>query len=179
VGGFSKPAFVEVSVQAPPSSITWWVSETFDIKFFGDALGDPLADELLSRLRQSPGGLTRTELSNALCRNRTAADLGRALTRLAEHRLATAKMEETSGRSAERWFATVGAASLPSSNSFNSYGVRNVSLVNIERVATGLKTSLPKLFEHSRASESSAYIPRMSPGSAVTDIRLGGKRTHV
>jgi transcriptional regulator with XRE-family HTH domain len=26
-------------------------------------------------------------------------------------------------------------------------GVRNVSLVNIERVAEGLKTSLPKLFE--------------------------------
>jgi transcriptional regulator with XRE-family HTH domain len=26
-------------------------------------------------------------------------------------------------------------------------GVRNVSLVNIERVARGLKTSLPKLFE--------------------------------
>lgn len=26
-------------------------------------------------------------------------------------------------------------------------GIRNVSLVNIERVARGLKTSLPKLFE--------------------------------
>ncbi|PYV99242.1 MAG: XRE family transcriptional regulator [Acidobacteria bacterium] len=26
-------------------------------------------------------------------------------------------------------------------------GIRNVSLVNIERVAKGLKTSLPKLFE--------------------------------
>ncbi len=27
-------------------------------------------------------------------------------------------------------------------------GVRNVSLVSVERVAKGLKTTLPKLFEH-------------------------------
>jgi hypothetical protein len=80
---------------------------------FGDALGDPLADELLSQLRRAPGGLTRTELSNALGRNRTAADLGQALTLLTEHGLAAANMEETSGRSAERWFAT-GASREPS-----------------------------------------------------------------
>jgi hypothetical protein len=64
---------------------------------FGDALGDPLADELLSRLRQDPAGLTRTELSNALGRNRMGADIDRALTVLAENGLSSAKL---SGRMA-------------------------------------------------------------------------------
>ena len=55
---------------------------------FGDALGDPLADELPSRLRQSTDGLTRIELSNALGRNRVGAHIDRALTVLAENGLA-------------------------------------------------------------------------------------------
>jgi Protein of unknown function (DUF3987) len=97
---------------------------------FGDALGDPLVDEILGRLRRAPGGLTRTELSNALGRNRTAADIGQVLIFLSDCELAKPKMEETSGRPAERWFATTTflgehlqahrAVSLPSSNSFNS-----------------------------------------------------------
>jgi hypothetical protein len=72
---------------------------------FGDALGDPLADELLRLLRSTAEGMTRTELNNALGRNRAAADIGRALTVLAEHGLARPTSEGTSGRSAERWFA--------------------------------------------------------------------------
>jgi hypothetical protein len=72
---------------------------------FGNALGDPLADELLRLLRQSPHGLTRTELNNALGRNKAAEHIGRALALLAEYGLAKGKREETSGRSAERWSA--------------------------------------------------------------------------
>jgi len=72
---------------------------------FGDALGDPLADELLSRLRQAPDGLTRTELSNALGRNRVGAHIDRALIVLAENGLAKCQTERTEGRPAERWFA--------------------------------------------------------------------------
>ena len=72
---------------------------------FGDALGDPLADELLGLLRQSLQGLTRTELNNALGRNKASAYIGRALALLAEYGLAKGKREETPGRSAERWFA--------------------------------------------------------------------------
>ena len=72
---------------------------------FGDALGDPLADELLLRLRQSPDGLTRTELNNALGRNRVGADIDRALRVLAENGLAKCETERTEGRPAERWFA--------------------------------------------------------------------------
>lgn len=72
---------------------------------FGDALGDPLADALLHLLRSTADGMTRTELSHALGRNRSAAEIGRALTVLAEHGWAKPKSEMTSGRPAERWFA--------------------------------------------------------------------------
>jgi hypothetical protein len=72
---------------------------------FGDSLGDPLADELLQMLRQNPAGLTRTDLSNALGRNRARTEIGRALTVLVENGLATSKLERTEGRPAERWFA--------------------------------------------------------------------------
>jgi hypothetical protein len=70
---------------------------------FGDALGDPLADELLQMLKQAPDGLTRTDLNNAFSRNRARAEIGRALTVLAENGLATCKAERTEGRPAERW----------------------------------------------------------------------------
>ncbi len=83
----------------------WQYCEESARFIFGDALGDPLADELLSRLRQSVDGLTRTELSNSLGRNRAGVDIGRALTLLAENGLARCQTERTEGRPAERWFA--------------------------------------------------------------------------
>lgn len=73
---------------------------------WGDALGDPLADEILRLLRSKPEGMTRTEINDAFRRNRSAADIGRALTLLTENALATSRKEETSGRSAERWVAS-------------------------------------------------------------------------
>jgi hypothetical protein len=72
---------------------------------FGDAVGDPVADELLLLLRRAPQGLTRTEVNNALGRNKPAADIDRALGVLAEHGLAKFETERTRGRSIERWSA--------------------------------------------------------------------------
>lgn len=72
---------------------------------FGDALGNPVADELLLLLRLAPQGLTRTEVNNALGRNKTAAYIDRALGVLAEHGLAKFVRERTAGRSTERWSA--------------------------------------------------------------------------
>jgi hypothetical protein len=75
---------------------------------FGDALGDPLADELLRLLRSNPQGLTRTDLSSYLGRNQTTARIGRALGLLLQHHLARREQQEqqeTGGRPAERWFA--------------------------------------------------------------------------
>ena len=73
---------------------------------FGDALGDPLADDILEvALGQNPGGPTHTEVSTAFGRNRTAADMNRALDLLSRHGLANPRIEHTSGRPAERWFS--------------------------------------------------------------------------
>ncbi len=97
----------------------WKYCEASARYIFGDALGDPLIDTLLSRLRAAPRGMTKTELNAALGRNRKADDINQALTLLSDRGLARMELEETSGRPAERWFAT-NHANLLSSNSFNS-----------------------------------------------------------
>jgi hypothetical protein len=74
---------------------------------FGAALGDPLADELLERLRWAgPKGLTRTEIRDAFRRNRSGDEIDRALAQLERLRLARRQAEPTKGRPAERWSAT-------------------------------------------------------------------------
>jgi hypothetical protein len=72
---------------------------------FGDSLGDPVADEILSALRRTSGGMTRTAISNLFGRNRNSDQIGAALAKL--HRLGLARFEEqkTGGRAAETWFA--------------------------------------------------------------------------
>jgi hypothetical protein len=73
---------------------------------FGDALGDPVADDLLRLLRGAPDGLTRWEISNALGRNVASDRIGRALALLAENGLARMQRQsEGPGRPAERWHA--------------------------------------------------------------------------
>ncbi len=73
---------------------------------FGDALGDPVADEILRVLRQTEDGLTRTEISKHFGRNRAASDISRALARLLEAGLAVCVPDAPAGgRPAERWFA--------------------------------------------------------------------------
>jgi hypothetical protein len=72
---------------------------------FGDALGDPLADDVRRLLQASPDGLTRTDLYHALGRHQSSERIGRALGLLLSHRLIRMERQETSGRTAERWFA--------------------------------------------------------------------------
>jgi len=83
----------------------WEYSEASVEYVFGDRLGDPDADAILSALRTSPNGLTRTEISNLFNRNRSAAQIQRALTSLAQKQLITAIVMPTDGRPVERWFA--------------------------------------------------------------------------
>ncbi len=73
---------------------------------FGAALGHPMAEILLYRLRAFPDGLTRTQLNEAFGHNRSSAHLHEALAFLAQRGLATAECEKTDGRPAERWRAT-------------------------------------------------------------------------
>lgn len=72
---------------------------------FGDALGDPTADEILRALRGTPAGLTRTEIGAIFDRNKSSTEVGRALTVLANAGLARFAREKTGGRPVERWFA--------------------------------------------------------------------------
>jgi len=75
---------------------------------FGDRLGDPDGDVLLSHLRQRPEGITRTEIHGLFGRNRSAAQVNRALTALEEKNLAR-RVEEVPDSNrrqrTERWYA--------------------------------------------------------------------------
>lgn len=74
---------------------------------FGTALGDPLADELLDRLRRAgPTGLTRTEIRDAFKRHRQGEEIDRALGLLEARALAGREDQATGGRPVERWYAT-------------------------------------------------------------------------
>lgn len=73
---------------------------------FGDALGDPIADEILRALRERPEGLTRTDLMHHFGRHLSGDQIGRALAVLAKGNFAQSSTERTSGRPAERWRAT-------------------------------------------------------------------------
>lgn len=72
---------------------------------FGDALGDPTADEILRALRGCTAGMTRTEVGAIFDRNKSSTEVGRALSVLANAGLARFAREKTAGRPVERWFA--------------------------------------------------------------------------
>ena len=75
---------------------------------FGDSLGDPVADTILSALKSAgTGGLTRTEIINLFSRNVPANQIARALTELSGRGLAMQrKGETTNGRPPEIWVFT-------------------------------------------------------------------------
>jgi hypothetical protein len=85
----------------------WRYCEASARYVFGDAVGGPVADELLFKLHAAgPNGLTRTELSYGLGRNRPTDEINRALGLLKYCRQADFRRDVTHGRPAERWFAT-------------------------------------------------------------------------
>lgn len=72
---------------------------------FGDALGDPTADRILSALRDRPEGMMREAIRDVFHRHKTAKEIGAALERLRSLRLVTSEKVKTRGRTAERWRA--------------------------------------------------------------------------
>jgi hypothetical protein len=83
----------------------WEYAEASARYIFGDALGDPTADDLLQALRATPAGMTRTQIRDHFGRNKSAGEIGRALGLLLEYDLAYRRSEATDGRTAERWLA--------------------------------------------------------------------------
>lgn len=86
----------------------WGYCESSVRYIFGDALGDPIADEILRQLRATKDGLTRTQVRDLFGRHRTADRIGLALSTL--ERLGKAKMvrRDSGGRPTEVWVATAG-----------------------------------------------------------------------
>ena len=84
----------------------WRYCEASALHTFGDALGDPIADDVLAALRGAGvSGMTRTALHGLFGRHRSAERLGAALKVLESRGLAIREMHQTTGRSAEIWKA--------------------------------------------------------------------------
>jgi hypothetical protein len=83
----------------------WRYCEDSARHIFGDALGNPVADEILRALRANANGLTRTEINDLFGRHRSKNHIASALTMLLQHCLANSTNESTAGRPAERWRA--------------------------------------------------------------------------
>ena len=73
---------------------------------FGDAVGDPVADELLEALRATPDGMTRTEIRDLFGRHRSGDRITAALRLLSTAGMVQMTTRETGGRPVERWHAT-------------------------------------------------------------------------
>ena len=83
----------------------WQYSEASCKFIFGDALGDPLADNILTILRSTAEGISRTELGARLGRHKPSAAITRALDSLSALNLVRREARATEGRTAELWFA--------------------------------------------------------------------------
>lgn len=81
----------------------WRYAERSAMFIFGDAVGDPTADDILRELRQRKDGMTRTEIRQLLGGSYAADRIQAALDLLRMHRLAYMTSEETGGRPTERW----------------------------------------------------------------------------
>lgn len=84
----------------------WKYAEASARYIFGDATGDPAADQIAEALKSAGGdGMTRTDISGLFGRNKSANQIGRALGMLLSIGRARRETEETKGRPSERWFA--------------------------------------------------------------------------
>jgi hypothetical protein len=85
----------------------WEYCEASAAYIFGDAVGDPVADEILRALRQAgEAGMTRTAIRDLFGRNRSGDRIGAALALLMGKGRAKVELRETGGRPVEIWFAT-------------------------------------------------------------------------
>jgi hypothetical protein len=84
----------------------WDYSEKSARYIFGDATGDPVADQIFEALRAAgKDGMTRTEISHLFGRNMSSERIARALSLLLSAGRVRRKTQKTGGRQAERWFA--------------------------------------------------------------------------
>lgn len=113
---------------------------------FAHMVGDPVRDRLLEALRERPLGITRTEIRDLFHRGRKRADITAALQSLADAGLAHVETQPSGGRPTERWFASLGAQPIESTepmkadrHATRAHGVSlmSVSSVRSDRVEHG------------------------------------------
>jgi hypothetical protein len=106
-------ALQDMSYVVTPDHLTaalalWEYCEASAKYIFGQRLGDPIADELLSALRKHRDGMTRTEIRDWFGRNRKAYEIDRGLSLLTKHGHARREDSQpdsrSGGRPIERWF---------------------------------------------------------------------------
>jgi len=107
-------AILDMSYVVQPDHLTaalalWEYCEASAKYIFGQRLGDPIADALLTALRKQPTGMTRTEIRDWFGRNRKTHEIDRGLALLAKQGLARMEESQSGGRPTERWFAVTGA----------------------------------------------------------------------
>ncbi len=83
----------------------WEYAEASARYVFGDATGDPAADQIAEALKVvGSDGMTRTDISDLFKRNKSADHINRALGLLLNLGRVRRETEETGGRPSERWF---------------------------------------------------------------------------
>jgi hypothetical protein len=88
----------------------WEYCEASAARIFGNALGDPVADQIMLALQSAGGtGMTRTAIRDLFGRHRSGDRIGAALALLSTTGRARVEKNETDGRPSETWFA-VGSA---------------------------------------------------------------------
>ena len=89
------------------AALAVWERAAASARFiFGDALGDPIADQVLDALRDArPATITRTGISKVLGRHQAAERIGAALALLERRGLAHRESVRTDGAPAEHWRA--------------------------------------------------------------------------
>jgi primase-like protein/uncharacterized protein DUF3987 len=101
-----KLAIEKVHLEA--ALAVWEYCEQSAARIFGDAIGDPVADEILQALRVTPEGLSRTRLRDLFGRHAEGDKISAALKVLLTTGKARCENKLTGGRPIEMWFAVVG-----------------------------------------------------------------------
>lgn len=84
----------------------WEYAEASAVRIFGDALGDPIADEIYRALKQAGGkGMSRTAIRDFFGRHQSTGRISAALDLLAKKGRSRCRTTATDGRPLETWFA--------------------------------------------------------------------------
>ena len=84
----------------------WEYAEASAVRIFGNALGDPVADEIYRSLKQAgDNGMSRTAIRDLFGRHQSAGRISVALALLVKNGRAKCRTTATNGRPVETWFA--------------------------------------------------------------------------